>query len=84
MQHNQKMTIRVIVDDLIARRWLRGAGGWHLTLKYLEVCCQININGEVLGGMVGFEFKFRYKLCVLVQQRTLAPLEFLSYVVRYL
>ena len=59
MQVSQKVTVKVTVHDLTARRWLRGGGGRHLRLKYLEIYHQISINGCVSGGIVRFEFKSR-------------------------
>lgn len=49
-------------------------GGWHLRnlrLKSLEIYCQINIYGWILGGTIKFEFEFSYKLRVPIHQRTL-------------
>ena len=64
-QHSQKVTVRVTVHDLIARRRLRGVGGRHLRLKYLKICHQTSINDQILGGMIGFELKNPYKSCML-------------------
>ena len=66
MRHSQKMTVKVTVNVLTTMRWLRGAGGWHLRLKSLEIFHQISIYGWLLGGAVEFEFKTPYKLQVVV------------------
>lgn len=52
-----------------------GVGGQNLRqnlwLISLKIYRQSNINEPILGGMVGFEFKFPYKLQVVAQQNTL-------------
>ena len=70
-QHSQNMTAIVLDHDLTSRRRLRGARGQHLRLKSSKIYHKINIYGWILEGIVKFEFKFAYNLCVVVQQRTL-------------
>jgi len=72
------VSVGVTVHDLTARRWLRGAGWQHLRPKYLKIFHKNNINCYNLGAMVGFEFKNPYKLCVLIQHRTLCALRIAS------
>jgi len=67
VQHNRKVAVEVIVHDLTARRWLRGGAWRHLRPKYLKIYHQNNINGQILGGTIGFDFKIPYKLRVLAQ-----------------
>lgn len=66
VQHSQKMTVTVTIHDFTARRWLKGAGRQHLSLKALKIYLQISFYGRIFGGTVKFEFKFAYKLCVAI------------------
>lgn len=74
--HSKKVTVGVIVHDLIARRQLRGVGWRHLRTKTLKIYNQNIINCQNLGGKVLFKFKNPYKLHVPFQKRTLCTLRF--------
>lgn len=77
-QHSRKVTVGDTIHDLMSRRWLKGVGWWHLRQKYLKIFCQSSIYYQKLVGIVRFEFKTPYKLCVLVQQRKLCTLRIVS------
>lgn len=67
MQHTRKVIVDVTFHDLTARRRLRGVGRWTLRPKSLKIYHQNNINDQIFGRKVRFEFKKPYKLCVLAQ-----------------
>jgi len=59
MQVSQKVTVKVIVHDLMIEMSPNGVGKRNLRqtlwVRSLEICLQSNINEPNVGGMVGFE-----------------------------
>jgi len=73
-QMGPKVAIGISIHDLMDKHQSGGVGRHYLWRISLEICHQICIYYQNLGGTVRFEFKTSYKLHMLVHQRTLCSL----------
>lgn len=74
----RKVTVGVIVHDLIARGWLRGAGWWHLRPKCLNIYHQRTLMVKIWGEGLELNSKSPINYICHSNKEQFAPLDFFS------